>query len=50
MLEQARVEMTVKDYWEHADDAYDQWRDTRLDWEADIADLAEQRRGGFNRD
>ncbi|MBZ5753727.1 hypothetical protein [Metabacillus rhizolycopersici] len=51
MLEEARIELTVEDYWEqYADDAYESYRDAKLDWEADMADLAEQRRGGFNRD
>lgn len=54
MLEEARVEMTVEDYWnQYADDAYEQWRDERLgweDWEDDMAELAEQQRDGFNQD
>ncbi|MFT4413207.1 hypothetical protein ACLM5H_05025 [Fredinandcohnia humi] len=51
MLEEARVEMTVEDYWsQYEDDAYEAYRDAQLDWEADMADLAEARRGGFNRD
>lgn len=51
MLEEARIELTVEDYWEqYADDAYESYRDAKLDWEADMVDLAEQQRGGFNRD
>ncbi|MBZ5752417.1 hypothetical protein [Metabacillus rhizolycopersici] len=48
MLEEARIELTVEDYWKQY--AYESYRDAKLDWEADMVDLAEQQRGGFNRD
>lgn len=50
LLEAARVDFTIDDYWDDYADYMGNVEEGKSDWEADMADLAEQRRGGFNRD